>query len=78
MKVSLGVHAYVAAGMREIDLPATRICPLPPPGAHPRKPRLPGLAIDMARMVSGSAGLDSIGEGTRILKEKGLDWMGRP
>lgn len=49
----LAVLSYAVAGVPEGTLPEHRIVPLPPPGEHRRRARLPGLASSLASAALG-------------------------
>jgi hypothetical protein len=51
MRIELPILSYATAGVANGILPVERVCPLPEPGLHPRKARLPGLASAMAELT---------------------------
>lgn len=56
MEVGLQVVSFAAAGSRGVELPEARTCPLPKPGHHPRRARLPGLAVALSREALKAVG----------------------
>ncbi|RMG16162.1 MAG: hypothetical protein D6731_06775, partial [Planctomycetota bacterium] len=53
----LEVTSYAVAGAA-VALPCARTAPLPPPGPHRRRARLPSLALALARAATGERALD--------------------